>query len=145
LNKILLEKLHSYGISGSTNSWFQAYLANQWQFIEVNHSDARNAAVNSYRYSSTKIQHGVPRGSVLGPLQFLSYINDIYLNIHGVSLVMFADDINVIITDIDVGALQNKVDWVIIIDLEFWFQNNYLTINVHNSYYDILTVDKVSN
>jgi len=52
--------------------------------------------------------------------------------IHGVSSVMFVDDINVIITDTDVGALQNKVDRVSI-DLEFWFQKNYLIINVHNS------------
>jgi hypothetical protein len=64
--------------------------------------------------------------------------------IHGVSSVMFVDDINVIINDIDVGALQNKVDRVII-DLEFWFQTNYLIINVHNSDYVILIAEKVSN
>jgi len=42
---------------------------------------------------------------------------------------LFANDINVIITDTDVGALQNKADWVIR-ELEFWFQKNDLIINV---------------
>jgi len=71
----------------------------------------------------------VPYGSVIGPLLFLLYINYLSLNIHGAYLVMFADDNNVLITDTDVGALQNKVDQVII-DLETWFQRNNLIINV---------------
>jgi len=53
---------------------------------------------------------------------------------------MFVDDINVIITDTEVGALQNKVDRVIR-ELEFWFQKNDLIINVGNSGYIILTAD----
>jgi hypothetical protein len=40
----------------------------------------------------------------------LLYINDLSLNIHGAKLFMFANDITVLITDIDIGALQNKVD-----------------------------------
>jgi hypothetical protein len=49
------------------NSWFLSYLANQGQFTEINHSDARNIRVNRYRFSYTKIRHDVPKGSVVGP------------------------------------------------------------------------------
>jgi len=66
-----------------------------------------------YRSSCIEIKQGVPWGSVLGPLLFLLYINDLPLNIHGANLVMCADDINVLITDSDVCALQRKIDWVI--------------------------------
>jgi hypothetical protein len=66
-----------------------------------------------------KIRHGVSQGSVLGQLLFLLYISELPLNIHGANLVLFADNINVLNTDIDVDALHNKVDQVII-DLESW-------------------------
>jgi hypothetical protein len=61
-----------------------------------------------------KIRHSVPYGSVTGPLSFLLCINDLPLNIHGAYLVMFANDINVLITYTCVGTLQNKGNKVII-------------------------------
>jgi hypothetical protein len=64
-----------------------------------------------------KIRHGVSQVSVLRQLSFLLYIIDLPLNIHGANLVLSANNINVLNTDIDVDALQNKVDQVII-DLE---------------------------
>jgi len=88
--------------------WFKSYLTDRRQCIEINQSDSSNVTVSRYRSSSREIKQGVPQGSILDPLLFLLYINDLPLNIHGANLVMFADDINVPVTDSDVCALQRK-------------------------------------
>jgi hypothetical protein len=100
-HKVLLEKLPSYGIRGTTNLWFKSYLTNRRQCIEINQSDSSNVMVSRYRSSCRDIKDDVPQGLVLGPLFFLLYINDLPLNIHCANLVMFTDDINVLITDSD--------------------------------------------
>jgi len=127
-HKLLLEKLSSYGIKGFMNSWFMSYLTNRRQFIEINQSDSSSVKVNRYRSSSLAIKQGVPQGLVFGPLLFLLYTNDLPLTIHGANLVMFSYDINVLITDSDVGSLQNKIDRVTA-ELEIWFKRNDLIIN----------------
>ena len=69
---ILLSKLHHYGIRGIANKWFASYLTNRKQFTSILGFDS----------NLDDIHHGVPQGSVLGPLLFIMYINDLNNAIH---------------------------------------------------------------
>jgi hypothetical protein len=131
-DELLLEKLSYYGVRGTTNSWFRSYLTNRRQSIEINQSDSRNVLVNRYRSLLMELKQGVPQGSVLGPLLFFLYINDLPLNIHGANLVMFADDISMLITDGDIGVLQGNINRVTT-ELELWFNKNHLVMNKKNN------------
>ena len=86
-HELLLEKLSSYGATGSTKWWFGSYLTNKRQFIEFNQSDSNSVKVNRYKSSSMEIKQGVPQGSVFG-LLYLLYLNDLHLNIQGSNLWM---------------------------------------------------------
>ena len=108
-HELLLEKLSHYGVRGTTNSWFRSYLKNRSQSIEINQSDSRNVLVKRFRSPLMTLKQGIPQRSVLGPLLFLLYINDLPLNIHVANVVMFADDINMLNTDSDIGVLQDKI------------------------------------
>ena len=87
-HEILLQKLKHYGIRGIANAWFKSYLEKRKQYVTINGTDSQ----------TNNIDHGVPQGSVLGPLLFLIYINDLNSCIRFSTTRHFADDTNLLYT-----------------------------------------------
>ena len=101
-HEILLNKLHSYGIRGKLLEWIKSYLSNRVQTVAIN-------GVHSY---PAKVLSGVPQGTVLGPILFLIYINDLNKCITSSIVSHFADDTRIlkaIATTSDVALLQHDL------------------------------------
>jgi len=63
-----------------------------------------------YFSNTREIEHGVPPGSILGPILFSLYINDLPLNIMGLKIVLFADDTNLLVSETNMNNLQYKLN-----------------------------------
>ena len=79
---VLLHKLEYYGIRGVCNNWFKSYLSDRKQFVSV----------KGYNSDLMPVDCGVPKGSLLGPLLFLIYINDLHKAIQYCKVHYFVDD-----------------------------------------------------
>ena len=115
----LLVKLNHYGIRGVSNDWFKSYLSNRSQYVSINGYDSSLAAINC----------GVPQGSVLGPLLFLLYINDLNQAIKFCKVHHFADDTNLLC----LGNSIKKLNKLVNADLKHlvnWLNANKIPLNV---------------
>lgn len=95
VHDVLLDKLEKSGIRGKTLSWFKSYLENRHQCVEITGMTNENC-ITSNRSTYKINKFGVPQGSILGPLLFLLYINDLP-RVTNNKCIMFADDISIII------------------------------------------------
>ena len=130
-HEILLSKLSHYGIRGTALDWFKSYLSDRTQKVYI----------NGFLSESRNVTHGVPQGSVLGPLLFLLYINDMPYCSEILKFHLFADDTSIFFSH------KNQHELEIIVNNELkkvsdWLSANRLTLNVAKSNFLLLSKKK---
>ena len=119
---ILLTKLRQYGIVGSTYLWFKSYLFNRQQRVSFQGHLSEWGVVSV----------GVPQGSILGPLLFSIYVNDLPTVVRHSQLNMFADDTELHLSGRDLSSVQQ--DFQCDLDaIQAWLCVNRLQLNVSKS------------
>lgn len=126
-HKILLKKLEKYGIKGIVLKWFESYLSGRQQCVNINQTK---------RSSYLNITCGVPQGSILGPLLFLIYVNDLPIASPALSTIMFADDTNLFYSSSNIENLFHKVNRELI-KISDWFKANKLSLNAKKTKYTL--------
>ena len=122
-HEILVKKLEYYGVRGKSLALFQSYLSNRTQVVEVNGATSEKGL----------IKHGVPQGSILGPLLFLLYINDISQSSDVLKFFLFADDTTVFYS---ADPKDKNTEQILNTELEkvsSWLAANKLSLNVKKS------------
>ena len=126
-HKILLSKLQYYGVTGTALNWFNDYLSNRSQYVEINgmSSDVKN------------IDTGVPQGSILGPLLFLIYMNDIPNVSKIFKFILYADDTTLFSTiEFSVPIERSNVNQMLNNELSLvceWLNINKLSLNINKT------------
>ena len=121
---ILLDKLFRYGVRGKTLNWFKSYLTNIKQFVNFQGTESLTEYVTC----------GVPQESILGPLLFIIYINDLPNVTNKLFPILFADDTTLLIEGSNIHdiitSLNNELN-----SLNVWLGANKLSINVSKTHY----------
>ena len=121
-HEILLKKLEYYGIRGLANKWFKSYLSNRFQKVKIS---------NTYS-EEREIKCGVPQGSVLGPILFLIYINDIKKSSTILKFHLFADDTSTLFSHKSLQVIEQTYN-AELFKVSQWLISNKLSLNVSKS------------
>ena len=116
---ILLRKLELYGIKRNLLNWFKSYLSYRSQYVEYNNT------ISERKY----IHHGVPQGSILGPLLFILYVNDFSRSSDLLFSILFADDTTVLIEGVSYEDIIINLN-IELQKIDSWLSANKSTINI---------------
>src|SRR5688572_1039268 len=130
---ILLKKLSIYGIRNTQLNWFKSYLDNRMQLVSC----------NGIKSPLKLIEYGVPQGSILGPLLFILYINDLPNVSSDLFFILFADDTNIFNSHSSIETLINHTNSELC-KVADWFQLNKLTLNLDKTNFILFRAYKKS-
>jgi len=117
-----------YGVSGKVYNLVKSYFDGRYQNVILIHN-------NGIESTWEKVKQGVPQGSILGPIFFLIYINDLpNLATIGTKILLYADDTSIIITSPNLENFETKMD-KIFGDINNWFKVNQLILNYNKTHY----------
>ena len=115
---LLIAKLHAYGFDIKTLKLLHSYLTKRWQRTKVNSSFS----------TWSELLQGVPQGSLLGPILFNIYLNDLFYLTEMTQVRNFADDTTFCVCDKDLNILINRLEDDTSLAVE-WFENNFMKLN----------------
>lgn len=121
-HEILLQKLRYYGVRGLELNWFKSYLSNRSQTVRIKNK-LSDSLISSY---------GVPQGSILGPLLFLIYINDLNKAVKHSEIHHFADDTNLILRNKSLKKINSQANHDLKL-ITVWLRANKISLNVNKT------------
>ena len=131
-HQLLLEKLYKLGLSRTTTNWISSYLTNRTQKTKFKKFTSKEETILS----------GVPQGSILGPLLFLCFTNDLFKEFQDdCKIIAYADDTQIIVTAHKPEQLKQRIENVITA-AQRWYRNNSMKNNIGKTEVIVFNTDQ---